>query len=621
MTNNRWLAFRSALKTRIFPYFAASLTVVILLTVVWGFERAERQRFSEQQRSDVLNQLSAARARLEAALNQRLFLTRGLIAYVSTINPDITQNEFERLSSVLIEEQQGIEFLALYKDNIVSHIYPLAGNEAAIGFNPMNIPEEREAIERAIQNRQTVFAGPLKLEPKGNWGFISRTPIFLTPSNKTPQSGRYWGLVGIGFDQNTLFKEAGLLNQSTQLKYAIRGKDGLGETGELFFGDGGIFQQNPVSLEVTLPNGLWQLAAIPVNGWSSTAPISKWLWIGGGLSALLAGVLVYILVSEPVRLQKAIQRATIALRRSQDALQYANEELETRVEERTAQLAQANQEITLLNSRLKAENLRLSAEVEVTRRLQQMMLPKQEELNQIAELDIAGFMEPATEVGGDYYDVLQNNGHVTIGIGDVTGHGLESGVLMIMVQTAVRTLLEGVKTDSKQFLTILNRTIYHNIQRMKCEKNLTLSILDYHQYKLRLSGQHEEMIVVRYGGRIERIDTIDLGFPIGLVADIADFVADAEIQLHPGDVVVLYTDGIPEAENSQGVQYGIERLCQILSDNWRQSAREIRQAVIEDVRRHIESQKVYDDITLLVIKPKPSLLHDRSGVASIKQDG
>jgi len=621
MTNNRWLAFRSALKTRIFPYFAACLTVVILLTVVWGFERAEHQRFSEQQRSDVLNQLSAARARLEAALNQRLFLTRGLLAYVSTINPDITQNEFERLSSVLVEDQQGIEFLALYKDNIVSHLYPLKGNEDAIGFNPMTIPEERDAIERAIQSRQTVFAGPLQLEPKKNWGFISRTPIFLTPPDQPPQSGRYWGLVGIGFDQNALFQEAGLVNQSTKIQYAIRGKDGLGENGTLFFGDASIFQQNPVDLEVTLPNGSWQLAAIPANGWASTAPISKWLWIGGGLLALLAGVLVYVLVSEPVRLQKAIQRATIALRRSQDALQQVNEELETRVEERTAQLAQANQEITLLNSRLKAENLRLSAEVDITRRLQQMMLPKEEELNQIAELEIAGFMEPATEVGGDYYDVLQNNGHVTIGIGDVTGHGLESGVLMIMVQTAVRTLLEAAKTDSKQFLSVLNRTIYHNIQRMKSEKNLTLSLLDYHQDKLRLSGQHEEMIVVRYGGRIERIDTIDLGFPIGLVADIADFVADAEIQLHPGDVVVLYTDGIPEAENPQGVQYGIERLCQILSHNWRQPAPKIRQAVIEDVRRHIGTQKIYDDITLLVIKPKPSLLRDRSGVAPIKQDG
>jgi len=110
--------------------------------------------------------------------------------------------------------------------------------------------------------------------------------------------------------------------------------------------------------------------------------------------------------------------------------------LEEKVEERTAQLAQANQEITELNEQLKEENLRMSRELEVSRQLQQMLLPKKEELQQIEGLDIVGFLEPADEVGGDYYDVLKCHGRVLIGIGDVTGHGLESGVLAIMAQTA-----------------------------------------------------------------------------------------------------------------------------------------------------------------------------------------
>ncbi|MCZ0901656.1 SpoIIE family protein phosphatase, partial [Microcoleus sp. HI-ES] len=114
--------------------------------------------------------------------------------------------------------------------------------------------------------------------------------------------------------------------------------------------------------------------------------------------------------------------------------------LEQKVEERTAQLAQANKEILVLNERLKVDNLRMSAELDVTRRLQQMILPQQQELESIAGLEIAAFMEPADEVGGDYYDVLTQNDQVKISIGDVTGHGLESGVLMIMAQTAVRTL-------------------------------------------------------------------------------------------------------------------------------------------------------------------------------------
>jgi len=168
----------------------------------------------------------------------------------------------------------------------------------------------------------------------------------------------------------------------------------------------------------------------------------------------------------------------------------------------------------------------MSAELDVTRKIQQMLLPKDRELQEVIGLDIAGFMEAADEVGGDYYDVLQQDGRVKIGIGDVTGHGWESGVLMIMLQTAVRTLLAYNEPDPVRFLSAINRAIYDNLQRMKSDKNASLALLDYQEGMLKLSGQHEEMIVVRYNGSVERFDRIDLGFPIGLDADIAEFVAE-----------------------------------------------------------------------------------------------
>lgn len=267
-------------------------------------------------------------------------------------------------------------------------------------------------------------------------------------------------------------------------------------------------------------------------------------------------------------------------------------------------LVQANEEVTLLNQRLKLENTRMGAELEVTRKLQQMILPRDQELSDIPGLEIAGFMESATEVGGDYYDVLNHQGKIKIGIGDVTGHGLESGVLMIMVQTAVRTLLANHVTDPVQFLAILNQVIYNNVQRMNSDKNLTLSLLDYQEGVLHLSGQHEEMIVVRSHGEIERIDTIDLGFPVGLEADIANFVGQTQIQLNSGDVVVLYTDGITEAEDADRNLYGVERLCNVVSQNRQKSPAEMREIIIEDVRQHIGQQKLYDDITFLVFKQK-----------------
>jgi serine phosphatase RsbU (regulator of sigma subunit) len=267
-------------------------------------------------------------------------------------------------------------------------------------------------------------------------------------------------------------------------------------------------------------------------------------------------------------------------------------------------LVHANLEITVLNDRLKSENMRMSSELDVTRKIQQMLLPEDQELKEVIGLDIAGFMESADEVGGDYYDVLQQDGRVKIGIGDVTGHGLESGVLMIMVQTAVRTLLAYNEPDPVRFLSAINRAIYDNVQRMKSDKNASLALLDYEAGMLKLSGQHEEMIVVRCNGSVERFDTIDLGFPIGLDVDITEFVAETLVQLYTGDVVVLYTDGITEAENMDKVLYGLERLIEVIQISWQRTASEIRHAVIHDVRSHIGEQKVFDDITLLVLKQK-----------------
>lgn len=253
---------------------------------------------------------------------------------------------------------------------------------------------------------------------------------------------------------------------------------------------------------------------------------------------------------------------------------------------------------------LKEENLRLYAELDVTRRLQQMILPKEAELSQIENLEIVGYMEPASNVGGDYYDVLYHDGSVKIGIGDVTGHGLESGVVMLMVQTAIRTLMNENETDPVKFLQVLNRTLYDNIQRINPDKHLTLSLLDYKDNQIRLSGQHESILVVRVGGKVELIDTLDLGFPVGLEEDITDFINQTEIYLNPGDGVILYTDGITEAENEWGELYGLERLSEIVSKNWQCCAKEIKDIIINDVRQHIGEQKVYDDITLIVLKQK-----------------
>ncbi len=268
------------------------------------------------------------------------------------------------------------------------------------------------------------------------------------------------------------------------------------------------------------------------------------------------------------------------------------------------QVEDAYAEIQKLNEQLKRENLRMGAELEVARRLQQMVLPMPEELTRIPGLEIVGYMQPAEEVGGDYYDVLHcQQGRVCIGIGDVTGHGLESGVLMLMTQTAIRTLVDRGETDPVIFLNTINRVLYQNIQRMGVDRSLTLAMVNYQNGQLRIIGQHEEALVVRRDGRIERMDTMELGFPLGMVDDIRQWVAEATMTLAPGDGVVLYTDGITEAQNATNHFYGLERLCAVISANWRDaSAEAVKEAIVADVRAFVGDAQVYDDVTLVVLK-------------------
>ncbi len=270
------------------------------------------------------------------------------------------------------------------------------------------------------------------------------------------------------------------------------------------------------------------------------------------------------------------------------------------------QVEEAYTEIQMLNEQLKQENLRMSAELDIARRLQQMVLPMPGELCGILGLDIVGYMQPADEVGGDYYDVLSyQQGNVCISIGDVTGHGLESGVLMLMTQTAIRTLVDRGESDPVVFLNTINHVLFQNIQRMGVDRSLTLAMVNYQSGRLRLIGQHEEVLIVRCDGSIERMDTIELGFPLGLVDDISQWIDEATVTLSRGDGLVLYTDGITEAQNAANSLYGLDRLCAIISATWREASAEmVKEAILKDIRIFIGGAQVYDDITLVVLKQK-----------------
>ncbi|MEG4802958.1 PAS domain S-box protein [Microcoleus sp. ARI1-B5] len=278
-------------KFQITPYLAAISALIAILLGVGILDRSEQQRFLQHNRASTIDRLSTVRSKLEGSLNSRLFLMRGLVADISH-NPNITEAEFAATARILLAQQTGIRNITLVKGTTIAYIYPQEGNEGAIGVDLMTLPKQRQMVKDVIETRKTLLAGPVELL-EGGVAFVSRSPIFLTPSGAEPETGVYWGLIGLILDKNALLEEAGLNDPSAKLQYAVRGKDAKGVSGEVFFGDKSIFQNNPVVLEVILPNGSWQLAAIPASGWPENSPLRGWLLPGGGLLAVFSSVAVF----------------------------------------------------------------------------------------------------------------------------------------------------------------------------------------------------------------------------------------------------------------------------------------------------------------------------------------
>ncbi len=246
-----------------------------------------------------------------------------------------------------------------------------------------------------------------------------------------------------------------------------------------------------------------------------------------------------------------------------------------------------------------ATKQRLEREMEIANRIQVSILPRN---LKVAGLEIAARMLPASEVGGDYYDVVPVEGGAWIGIGDVAGHGLTAGLVMMMIQSAVSALArERPAAAPHELLVPLNAVLLDNIRhRLGQDEHVTLSLLRYHRDgRFVYAGAHEEMVVWRAAtGKCETVATP--GTWLGAVANVAAFLTDHTMQLADGDLLVLYTDGVTEAWNGKREQFGLARLCAEVERAAGEGTERIRDQVLEAVAAWTDRQ--VDDVTLLVMR-------------------
>jgi sensor domain CHASE-containing protein len=245
----------------------ATLTTLGLLLFELFVERQNAEAHRLQERNQARENLALLQNRLEGYLRGTTMMVRGMVSVIAT-NPKLDQAEFARAARPLIGGQSQLRNIAGAPDMVIRFMYPLAGNEKALGLDYRKTPTQRAAAERARQTGEIVLAGPLELA-QGGIALIARFPVFTDAGEA---GTRFWGLISAVIDVDRLYRDSGLLDDTLPIAVAMRGKDAKGINGEVFFGDASVFQNEPVLMNVALPNGFWQLAAQPQGGWAERAP-------------------------------------------------------------------------------------------------------------------------------------------------------------------------------------------------------------------------------------------------------------------------------------------------------------------------------------------------------------
>ena len=255
-------------------------------------------------------------------------------------------------------------------------------------------------------------------------------------------------------------------------------------------------------------------------------------------------------------------------------------------------------ELILTGARDEAERARVGSELAIGRRIQRSLLPRS--FPEVEGWTFAAHYEPAREIGGDLFDVFRLRGEgrrIGILIADVTGKGIPAALLM----ADVRALLHAAADNADGPADALGRVnrILVNERATSLFVTAALLAVDAESGAVRYaSAGHEAPLVARAGGRIDRLDAA--GPILGAFAD-AEFAEETSI-VEPGAAVLLYTDGLTEARDSDRHFYGDERLLATLAGARGRSAEAIKESLVADVLAFRGDAEAFDDTTLLVVR-------------------
>jgi sigma-B regulation protein RsbU (phosphoserine phosphatase) len=263
--------------------------------------------------------------------------------------------------------------------------------------------------------------------------------------------------------------------------------------------------------------------------------------------------------------------------------------------------------IAIVNAKLyrsAREKERLTHELNIAARLQEQLLPKK--IPQIAGIEVWGFLTPALEVGGDYYDFITHEGtdrSLTIAIGDVSGKGVGAGIVMAMARSALRSIIqhERVPKTTLPIMQSLNVMLCRDIPK---QMFVTLNVLLWNadERKLRYTAAgHEHLLVFRHKtGQVDKIKAG--GVACGVLEKASALMKEQVLDMVPGDHLVLYTDGVTEAMDVKNQQFGMDRVLEHIRAHGRQSPRVLIETLVKAIIDFRGTAPPHDDITLVALR-------------------
>ncbi|MBZ9613844.1 ATP-binding protein [Rheinheimera maricola] len=289
------------------------LLILLAVVAIYATERLvehERQVARSQQLRHEIASAGQLRALIESELNIPLYLTIGLTAHVQARNGDISPAEMHLLLPELAHQARHIRNIGVAPANTLRYVYPLIGNEQAIGIYYPDLKEQWPDIAAIITQREARLVGPISLI-QGGTAFIYRLPVYLNADN-------YWGIISTVVDIESVWSL--LQRQTTEqgVQVAIRSLNSAGKAGPAFYGDERLFYDDSMLLAISLRGALWQMAVRSLSPVSERSAEIR--WAAYSVTALLLALLAWLFMSRQ-HLRKSVvaqQRDKVYLRTIMD---------------------------------------------------------------------------------------------------------------------------------------------------------------------------------------------------------------------------------------------------------------------------------------------------------------